>query len=142
MGALLLSQIELSTLSRAEIGEEERRDFYLYVDEFSNFATPSFVGMLSEARKYALNLTVCNQLLAQLDDEMRAAIFGNVGTLISFQVGAEDAEYVAREFAPTFSELDLVNLPRHHIYLKMMCDGRIANPFSAVTLPPPDMQGL
>jgi type IV secretory pathway TraG/TraD family ATPase VirD4 len=136
LGALILSQIEQAALSRADVPEADRRDFYLFVDEFSNFATTSFVGMLSEARKYGLNLTLCNQLLAQLDEGMRAAIFGNVGTLIAFQVGAEDAEYLVKEFTPVFTEEDLVSLPRYHIYVKLMVDGTTSQPFSAVTLPP------
>ncbi len=137
LGALLLSQIELAALSRADIPEGERRDFYLFVDEFSHFATSSFKGMLSESRKYALNLTLATQLLAQMEEDMRAAVFGNVGTLIAFQVGAEDAEYLAREFAPVFGEEDLINLPAYHIYLKLRMEGKTSRPFSAETLPPP-----
>ncbi len=85
-----------------------------------------------------MNLTLCNQFVAQLDDGVRAAVFGNVGTLIAFQVGVEDAEYLAREFAPTFKEADLINLPRYNIYLKMMCDGAMSEPFSGMTLTPTD----
>lgn len=139
LGALLLSQVERAALSRADVGATERREFYLYVDEFQNFATPSFAGMLSESRKYALSLTLANQFVAQLDETIRAAVFGNVGTLISFQVGVEDAEYLAKEFMPVFREVDLISLPKHHIYLKMMCDGKTCEPFSAVTLPPSDL---
>ena len=124
-------------MSRADIGRDDRKEFFLYVDEFGDFATPSFVGMLSESRKYGLSLTLCNQFIAQLDEAIRAGIFGNVGTLISFQVGVEDAEYLAKEFAPTFREMDLISLPKHHIYLKLMCDGKTSEPFSAVTLEPP-----
>jgi type IV secretory pathway TraG/TraD family ATPase VirD4 len=141
LGALLLSQIERVALSRVDLLEGERRDFYLFVDEFSHFATESFVGMLSEARKYGLNLTICNQFLAQLEDEMRAAIFGNVGTLIAFQVSAEDAEYLVREFTPIFTEEDLVAIPRFHVYLKLMIEGKASQPFSARTLPPPARPG-
>ena len=85
-----------------------------------------------------MNLTLCNQFVAQLDDEVRAAVFGNVGTLISFQVGAEDAVYLAREFGSVFSVEDFVSLPHHHVYLKMACDGKTSEPFSAVSLPPHD----
>lgn len=137
LGALLLSHIELSALSRADIPEEQRRDFYLFVDEFSHFATASFKGMLSESRKYALNLTLATQLLAQMEEDMRAAVFGNVGTLIAFQVGAEDAEYLKREFVPVFTAEDLIRLPAHHIYLKLRIEGQTSLPFSGVTLGPP-----
>ena len=137
LGALLLSQIELATLTRSELRESERRPFYLYVDEFPSFVTSSFAGMLSEARKYGLSLTLSHQTLAQLDDKMRGAIFGNVGSLVAFQVSAEDAFFLSQEFAPTFKEQDLANLPRHHIYLKLVCGGNVSEPFSGVTLPPP-----
>jgi len=126
LGALILSQIELAALSRADEAEAERRDFYLFVDEFSRFATASFAGMLSEARKYGLNLCLSTQTLSQMDEEMRGAVFGNVGTLISFQVGAEDAAYLAKEFRPIFTETDLINLPAYHIYLKLRIEGRTA----------------
>jgi len=134
LGALLLSQIEVAALSRADVPEDRRPPFYLYVDELGHFATESFAGMLSESRKYGLRLTLANQLLAQLDEKLRSAIFGNVGTLIVFQVGAEDAEYLEKEFAPTFSREDLVGLPRHHIYLKLMVEGVTSRPFSARTV--------
>ncbi|MFN3301943.1 MAG: CxxC-x17-CxxC domain-containing protein, partial [Patescibacteria group bacterium] len=113
-----------------------RRDFYLYVDEFQNFATESFVNILSEARKYHLNLILAHQYIQQLDEKVRAAVFGNVGTIICFRVGAEDAEILAKEFAPRFSETDLVNLDKYDIYVKLMIDGITSEPFSARTLPP------
>ena len=136
LGALVLSRIELAALSRADVQTDQRKPFYLFVDEFSNFATPSFIGMLSEARKFGLSLTICSQLIGQLDEDIRAAVFGNVGTLIVFQVGAEDAEYLEKELAPIFTSEDLITLPRYHIYLKLMIDGKTSQPFSAVTLPP------
>lgn len=108
----------------------------MYVDEIHNFLTLSFTDILSEARKYKLYLVMSHQYLDQLDEKMRAAVFGNVGTLISFRVGAIDAKHLAREFYPTFDETDLVNIPNHHIYLKMMIDGHTSKAFSAVTLPP------
>lgn len=138
LGALLLSRIELAALSRADVPIEQRRPFYLFVDEFSNFATPSFAGMLSESRKFGLSLTTCSQTLGQMEEDIRGAVFGNVGTLIAFQVGAEDAEYLEKEFAPTFSKEDLINLARYQIYLKLMIEGRTSQPFSAVTLGPPE----
>ena len=134
LGAMLVTKIQLAALSRADGPEEKRKSFYLYVDEVHNFFTLSFAGILSEARKYGLSLVLAHQYLDQLDDEMRAAILGNVGTLMAFRVGAEDAKYLAREFYPVFTEADLVNLPNHRIYLKLMIDGVTSRPFSAVTL--------
>jgi len=138
LGALILSQTELATLSRADAPDSQRRPFYLYVDEFQNFATTSFAGMLSEARRYGLSLTLSHQTLGQLDDPMRGAVFGNVGTLICFQVGAEDAEYLEKEFQPTFRREDLANLARRDFYIKIVCDGVVSQPFSGTVLPPPD----
>jgi len=136
LGAMIVTQIQLAALSRANLKENERKPFYLYVDEIHNFLTLSFADILSEARKYGLNLTLAHQYIEQLDDKLRAAIFGNVGTLISFRVGAGDAKYLAREFSPVFCEGDLVNLHNYNIYLKLMIDGKTSQPFSAVTLPP------
>lgn len=109
--------------------------FYLYVDELHNFITLSFADILSEARKYGLNLILAHQYIEQLDEKIRAAIFGNVGTIISFRVGAEDAKYLEKEFSPVFDESDLVHLSNYHIYLKLMIDGKASQPFSAITLP-------
>jgi hypothetical protein len=136
LGALLVSRLGLAALSRADQSEEERRDFYLYLDEFHNFTTLSLAGMLSELRKYRLNLILAHQYLAQLDERLLAAIIGNAGTIISFRLGPQDAETIALEFAPEFTATDLVNLPNYHIYLKLMIDGRVSSPFSAKTLPP------
>ncbi len=136
LGAMMITKIQLAAMSRIDIPESERKDFYLYVDEFQNFATESFVNILSEARKYRLNLILAHQYIAQLDEKVRSAIFGNVGTIICFRVGAEDAEILAKEFAPRFTETDLVNLDKYHIYVKLMIDGVTSEPFSAVTLPP------
>lgn len=138
LGSLLLTQIELHALQRSKLPENERRDFYLYCDEFYSFTSASFAGILSEARKYKLNLILANQFIEQLDENLCAAIFGNVGTIVSFRVGARDAEYLVKEFSPTFTQEDLVNLPQHQIILKLMVDGITAQPFSAVTLPPYD----
>ena len=136
LGAMLVTKIQLAALSRADIPEESRKPFFLFVDEFHNFLTLSFADILSEARKYGLNVTLAHQYIEQLEDKMRAAVFGNVGTIISFRVGAEDAKYLAREFYPVFDEADIINLPNHHIYLKLMIEGISSKPFSAVTLPP------
>jgi CxxC-x17-CxxC domain-containing protein len=137
LGALLITKLQLAAMSRVDILEEERKDFYLYVDEFQNFATESFANILSEARKYRLNITLGHQYIAQMEEEVRDAVFGNVGTLAVFRVGAEDAEFLEREFTPEFTAEDLVNLPKYNIYLKLMIDGVAGRPFSAKTLPPP-----
>jgi CxxC-x17-CxxC domain-containing protein len=140
LGALLITKIQLAAMSRVDIPEDERRDFYLYVDEFQNFATESFANILSEARKYRLCLTIGHQYIGQLEDKdtkVRDAVFGNVGTMAVFRVGAEDAEFLEKEFSPEFTAEDLVNLSKYNIYLKLMIDGVASHPFSAHTLPPP-----
>ena len=136
LGAMMITKIQLAAMSRVDIPEEERADFYLYVDEFQNFATESFAAILSEARKYHLNLIVAHQYIAQLIDPVRDAVFGNVGTLICFRVGGADAEELVKEFTPRFIEEDLVSLTKYHIYLKLMIDGVASEAFSAKTLPP------
>ncbi len=138
LGAMMVTQIQLAALSRTELAEGKRRPFYLYVDEIHNFLTLSFADILSEARKYGLHLVLAHQYIEQLEDEIRAAIFGNVGTIISFRVGPEDAKYLAREFRPAFDEADLVRLPNYHVYLKLMIDGAASRPFSAATMRPPE----
>ncbi len=140
LGAMLVTKIQLAAMSRTDIPEPERKDFYLYVDEFQNFATESFATILSEARKYRLNLIVGHQYIAQLEEnkntKVRDAIFGNVGTLIIFRIGAADAEFMETEFEPVFLPNDLVNLPKYHIILKLMINGVASEPFSATTLSP------
>lgn len=136
LGAMLITKIQLAAMGRSDIPEEKRKDFYLYVDEFQNFATESFAGILSEARKYRLNLIVAHQYIGQLEEEVRDAIFGNVGTLIAFRVGAADAEWLEKEFEPVFMMNDLVNLAKYDVYLKLMIDGVTGDAFSATTLPP------
>lgn len=138
LGAMIVTKIQLAAMARATVPEEERRPFYLFVDEVHNFLTLSFANILSEARKYGLNLTVAHQYIEQLDEKISAAIFGNVGTIISFRIGAEDAKFLNREFYPVFNETDLVNLPNHGICIKLMIDGITSNAFSATTLPPPE----
>jgi hypothetical protein len=137
LGAMLITKIQLAAMSRVDIPEAERRDFYLYVDEFQNFATESFANILSEARKYRLSLTMANQYIAQMPDTVRDAVFGNVGSMVVFRVGATDAHYIEREFTPVFLENDFVNLNKFNIYLKLAIDGITSPAFSAVTLPPP-----
>ncbi|MCK5084937.1 MAG: type IV secretion system DNA-binding domain-containing protein [Candidatus Pacebacteria bacterium] len=139
LGAMLITKIQLAAMGRSNIPEEERKDFYLYVDEFQNFATESFAGILSEARKYRLNLIVAHQYIGQLEEEVRDAIFGNVGTIITFRVGAADAEFLEKEFEPVFMMNDLVNLAKYDIYLKLMIDGVTGDAFSATTLPPSEV---
>jgi len=138
LGALLITKLQLAAMSRVDITEDNRKDFYLYVDEFQNFATESFANILSEARKYRLNITLGHQYINQMDEIVRDAVFGNVGTLAVFRVGAEDAEFLEKEFSPEFTATDLVNLPKYNIYLKLMIDGISGHPFSAQTLPPPE----
>ncbi|BFD25242.1 MAG: type IV secretion system DNA-binding domain-containing protein [Candidatus Parcubacteria bacterium] len=136
LGAMMITKIQLAAMSRVDIPEEQRRDFYLYIDEFQNFSTDSFANILSEARKYRLNLILAHQYIEQLNEKVKPAVFGNVGTMIAFRVGASDAEELAREFLPTFNEEDLVNLPKYEMYLKLMIDGVASTPFSARGLPP------
>ncbi|HEX8974004.1 MAG TPA: CxxC-x17-CxxC domain-containing protein [Patescibacteria group bacterium] len=136
MGAMMITKIQLAAMGRVDIPEETRNDFYLYVDEFQNFSTESFANILSEARKYRLNLILANQYVEQIMETVRNAIFGNVGTIISFRVGAMDAEFLEKEFAPVFVQNDIVNLPKYNIYLKLMIDGIAGDAFSATTLPP------
>ena len=126
----------MASLSRTDIDEEKRKDFYLYVDEFQNFATDSFATILSEARKYRLNLNITHQYVGQLKEEIQKAVFGNVGTFISFRIGAPDSELVGKEFKPTFEESDLLNLEKYICYVKLLVDGVSSKPFSMNTYPP------
>lgn len=136
LGGMFITKLQLSAMSRVDTPEHLRKDFMLYVDEFQNFATPSFASMLSEARKYRLSLVMAHQYIEQLSEEVRDAVFGNVGTLVSFRIGAADAEFLEQEFSPVFMQQDLVNLSKYHIFLKLMIDGVASQPFSAKTLPP------
>ena len=142
LGAMMITKFQLAAMSRIDMREDDRRDFYLYVDEFQNFATEAFAGILSEARKYRLNLILAHQYIAQLEEGsstvVRDAVFGNVGTMVSFRVGAADAEFLEKEFEPEFTMNDLVNLAKYNIYLKLMIDGVSSRAFSATTLPPLD----
>ncbi|MBP9802127.1 type IV secretion system DNA-binding domain-containing protein [Patescibacteria group bacterium] len=138
LGAMMITKIQLAAMSRVNIPENERKDFYLYVDEFQNFATESFAGILSEARKYRLDLTIAHQYIEQVEENVQAAVFGNVGTLVAFRVGATDAEFLEKEFFPTFTQTDLVNLTKFEIYLKLMIDGVSSEAFSAATMAPID----
>ncbi len=137
LGAMIITKLQLAAMNRVEVAEEQRRDFYLYVDEFQNFATSSFIKILSEARKYRLNLIVANQYMAQVPEDVRAAIFGNVGSLLSFIVGAQDAFYLAKEFGERFKEEDLLALGNYQILTKLSIDSITCPPFLAQTLPLP-----
>jgi len=140
LGAMMITKIQLAAMSRVDIPELTRNDFYLYVDEFQNFATESFANILSEARKYRLNLIIAHQYVGQLVNEqntvVRDAVFGNVGTIVTFRIGAADAEFLEKEFEPVFMMNDLVNLPKYNVYLKLMIDGVTSDAFSATTLVP------
>lgn len=139
LGGMLITKIYLAAMSRADLSEPELKklpNFYMYVDEFQSFANESFADILSEARKYRLALVMAHQYIEQMDEKVRAAVFGNVGTQIMFRVGATDAEVLEKEYAPVFTAEDMVNLGFAQIYLKLMIDGVASHPFSAVTLPP------
>lgn len=136
LGALLVSRIGLAALSRADTPERDRRDFFVYLDEFQNYTTLGLATMLSELRKYHVGLVLAHQYLAQLDEQVRDAILGNAGTVIAFRVGAADAEILETEFRPEFAAEDLINLPNYSIYLKLMVKGVVSRPFSAETLKP------
>lgn len=128
-GMIIVTKIQLAAFSRADTPEEERRDFYLYVDEFQNFTTDSFATILSEARKYHLNLNVTNQYIAQLTEQIRDAVIGNAGTMISYRIGAADAEFMAKEF-PGLTVSDLTNVDQYNTYVKLLIDGTPSKPFS------------
>lgn len=139
LGSMLITKLYLAAMSRADVpGPQQKQlpNHYLYVDEFQSFANKSFADILSEARKYKLALTIAHQYIEQMEEEVRAAVFGNVGTMISFRVGSYDAEILEKEFAPIFLQEDIVNLGFSQIYLKLMIDGVSSQPFSANTLPP------
>ncbi len=139
LGSMLITKIYLAAMSRADVSTSQLKklpNFYLYVDEFQSFANESFADILSEARKYKLNLTIAHQYVEQMSEEVQAAVFGNVGTMIVFRVGALDSELLEKEFFPTFTKEDVVNLGRYQMYLKLMIDGVASSPFSATGLPP------
>ncbi len=130
LGLILVPRILIAAMSRQDIPEDKRRDFYLYVDEFQNFATPDFAQILSEARKYRLSLTVANQFIGQMEEEVKNAVFGNVGTLITFRVGVTDANYLQHEYQPTFNEIDLINIDKFNAYVKTIVHNEPVKPFS------------
>jgi len=133
LGGLLVTTIGLAAYSRADSPPAERRDFFVYVDEFQSFTTLAVANMFAELRKYRVGFTVAHQYMHQLEPDVRHAVLGNAGTIISFRVGAEDASYLAREFQARFEQIDLLQLENYHVYLKLMIDGMPSKPFSAVT---------
>ncbi len=145
LGLIIVSKLQMAALSRADMREDDRPDFYLYVDEFQNFITDAFSSILSEARKYRLNLIIAHQYLGQLEQQagaqgagskdLRDAVFGNAGSMVAFRIGAEDSEVMAKEFKPTFNEFDLVNIDRYNAYMKLMIDGTASKPFNMATYP-------
>ena len=137
LGAMAITKLQLAAMNRVHMEEKNRRDFYLYVDEFQNFATSSFIKILSEARKYRLNLILANQYIAQVPEDVRAAIFGNAGTMLSFIIGAQDAPYMAKEYGERFKEEDLLALDNHQAIIKVAIDGVTQAPFLCYTLPLP-----
>jgi hypothetical protein len=139
LGSLLVTTIGLAAFSRADVAEEKRLPFFLYLDEFQNFTTLSVATMISELRKYRVGLVLANQHLSQLVDDVRDAVLGNVGTLISFRVGPQDATLLAKEFVERFNPIDLMSLPNHHIYLRLMIGGAPSKPFSATTILPSEI---
>src|SRR3989344_326200 len=141
LGAMLITKIQLAAMERVRVKMEERRDFILFIDEFQNFVTDSFASILSEARKYRLGMVISHQYIGQLvteqtQERLKDAVFGNVGTTITFRVSAQDAEFLEKHYAPYLLADDLIGLPNHHVYMKMMIDGLSSRPFSATTLPP------
>lgn len=139
LGSMLITKFQLDAMSRADMAGEDRKDFYLYVDEFQNFATDAFAVILSEARKYKLNLIMANQYVAQMPDEVRDAVFGNVGTSLCFQVGYDDAEHFSNQFSEEVLPNDIITLPKYNCYTKLMIDGMPSKTFSLSTLPPPQI---
>ncbi len=130
LGLILVPKILTAAMSRQDVPMDQRPDFFLYVDEFQNFATEDFAVILSEARKYRLNLTVANQYIGQIDEDVKNAVFGNVGSIMSFRIGVTDANFLQHEFAPTFNETDLTNIEKYHVYMKTIVDNEPVSPFS------------
>ena len=149
IGSLLVTKIQIDAMSRADVAREDRRDFYLYIDEFQNYVTDSIESILSEARKYRLGLIVAHQYLAQLEDQgkkgkgvsLKDAIFGNVGTIMSYKIGAQDAEFMAKEMAPVFSEQDLVSMDKYKGVMKLSIDTQPSRPFSIIPTNPYTVEG-
>ncbi|MEA3273251.1 MAG: type IV secretion system DNA-binding domain-containing protein [Patescibacteria group bacterium] len=140
LGMVIVGKILMSAMSRVDIPEEQRQDFYLYIDEFQNVTTESIASILSEARKYHLSLTIAHQFIQQLDEKIRDAVFGNVGSVVSFRIGANDSEFMANQFAPVFSQQDLINVDNFKAFIKVMINGAVSKPFSIETYPSKERQ--
>jgi len=136
LGLIITGKLLMAALSRVDIPEEKRTDFYLYLDEFQNFTTESISTILAEARKYKLCLTIAHQFIGQLDEKIKNAVFGNVGSMVCFRIGAEDAEFVVKQYEPVFSQQDLINIDNFNAYLKLLIDGQTTRPFNIQTYPP------
>jgi len=136
LGLIVTGKLLMAAFSRIDIAEEQRQDFYLYMDEFQNFATDSIATILSEARKYRLCLTIAHQFIGQLEDKIRQAVFGNVGSMVSFRVGADDAEFLVKQFEPVFNTNDLINIDNFNAYIKLMINNETSKPFNLLTYPP------
>ncbi len=136
LGLIIVGKMLMASLSRVDTPEDERKDFYLYIDEFQNVTTKSIATILSEARKYKLNLIVTHQFIGQLEEDIKKAIFGNVGSICSFRIGSDDAEYLEKQFAPVFSAEDLLNIDNYHAYLKLLIDGQTSKAFNIKTVAP------
>jgi len=136
LGLINVGKLLMAAFSRIDVAEEARNDFYLYLDEFQNFATESIATILSEARKYRLDLTIAHQFIGQLTEKIRDAVFGNVGSIMSFRVGAEDAEFLVKQFAPVFDQNDLINIDNRNAYVKLLINGTTSQPFNLLVNPP------
>jgi hypothetical protein len=137
LGFILVSKLQITALSRTNIPEEQRNDFFLYLDEFQNFTTDTIATILSEARKYRLDLNLTHQFTAQLTDEIREAVFGNVGTMVSYRVGVEDSEMMAKQMAPVFDEYDLINVENYNSFVRLLSRNQPQRPFSMKAALPP-----
>jgi len=136
LGLVAVSKLQMAAMSRGDLPEDQRKDFYLYLDEFQNFTTESIATILSEARKYRLGMIIAHQFIGQLSEQIRDAVFGNVGSLVSFRVGANDAEFLVKQFEPVFNQQDLINLDNFNCCVKLIINNQTALPFSMGTYPP------
>jgi len=137
LGLIIVGKLLMAALSRGEIPQDQRKDFYLYIDEFQNVTTKSIATILSEARKYRLDLVVAHQFIGQLEDDIKKAIFGNVGSMISFRIGADDAEFMEQQFEPVFAAHDLMNIDNYNAYVKLLINGQTSRPFNIHAFPTP-----
>ncbi|PIS31663.1 MAG: hypothetical protein COT41_01220 [Candidatus Portnoybacteria bacterium CG08_land_8_20_14_0_20_40_83] len=136
LGMINIGKLLMAAFSRIDVPEEQRQDFFLYIDEFQNFATESIATILSEARKYRLNLTIAHQFIGQLTDKIKDAVFGNIGSMIAMRVGAEDAEFLVKQFEPVFDKNDLINIDNFNGYVKLLINGATSLPFNVKFYPP------